>query len=934
MSAYVVKYRNSLKKEVAIVEPLWEEKRNYVRFNPAKHNIAYTCGGKYEEFVPYQRKYGNLSQSQLLDLIACAKANRWQALDLNRCGLSELPDELWDLPGLRMLYLGNRFYISNREKMNYLVSEDNRIAFLPRNIERLENLQVLSLEGNHLMNTGEPPLSMKKLIYLDAFDCGYSQFPNSFLIPTLRELAFNCQEKFLPEDFAVLTSLRELHLTNSEIIALPENIGALTQLKSLYLYGCNIQSLPASLSTISSLTRLELGDTPLAKAIPPEILKQSAKEIIQYILQQQSIAPKQFFNESKMVIVGQGHVGKTCLLNRLINDTYAENPSTEGIDISAWHFRRKNQDYKLNVWDFGGQEIYHSTHQFFLTERSLYLLVWDALAEEEYGRIDYWLKTIQSFAAQSPIIIVVNKCDKDIGRIRRIDKEDYQGRFPQIQDVFYVSCKDNTGIGKLRRCIKSLAIKLPLMKTAWLSSWMSVRRALEERSKRENFIPYQAYLEICASEDIGDEEALSLAKYLHDLGIVLFYHDAPLLKNLVILSSEWGTDAVYKVLDEQEQLLKGRNGILQIEDLPEIWTDKARYPQRLHPYLLTLMEKFQLTFRIHSASSTYLVAELLDNKAIDLGWKFPYGNTLSFRYKYDFIPAGVMTRFIVAINPYLATINEVNQCWRKGAYLRYRTAYALVRLYDSIEDRYIQIKVSGRSPRDRRDMLAKIRMVFEEINGQFSKIQIMELIPCICRQDCSFLFDFKTLLKAEQMGKSTIECHDSLENVSLSKILDGVELKMENQYGQPIIYNNNYNNNTPHFSNATTVSTVSSLSNAVAVTTEVRGWICEMQGGLNDLTDELAEKLGSQSEELEAQLKKAAAALEKLEKSGSKEDIQKSGAMNKLRRFLEECQDTESSTGKLLSGVKYAAGIARDLAGTYNKIAKWVALPQIPFADS
>lgn len=910
------------------MEPLWEGKRYYEHFNPAKHNISKTCGGRYEVFIPYHRKYGKLSQSQLLDLIAYAKANRWQALDLNCCGLSELPDELWDLPDLRMLYLGNRLYRYSGVGMGPQRCEDNHIAFLPRNIERLENLQVLNLKGNHLLDTGEPPLSMKCLIHLNAFDSGFSQFPDLLLIPTLRDLGFNCREKFLPENFVALTSLRGLYLTRSKIIALPENIGALTQLKELYLYGSDIQSLPASLSEISSLTSLGIEETPLAQTIPPEILKQSAKEIIHYVLQQQSSAPKQFFNESKMVIVGQGHVGKTCILNRLINNTYTENPSTEGIDISKWYFQDQDQEYKLNVWDFGGQEIYHSTHQFFLTERSLYLLVWDALAEEEYGRIDYWLKTIQSFAVESPIIIVVNKCDQDIGRIRRIDKEDYQSRFPQIKDVFYVSCKDDIGIGELRKYIESLAISLPLMKTTWLSSWMSVRQALEERSRHENFIPYQTYLEICASKDIGDDEALSLAKYLHDLGIILFYHDDPLLKNLVILSSEWGTDAVYKVLDEQEQLLKGRNGILRMEDLPKIWTDTARYPQRLYPYLLNLMEKFQLTFRIHSTPLTYLIAELLNNKAIDLGWEFAYGKTLSFQYEYDFIPAGVMTRFIVAINPCLETIDGVKQCWRKGAYLRYKTAYALVRLYDSITDRYVQIKVSGDNPRDRRDLLAKIRMTFEDINGQFSKIQITERIPCICSKDCRFMFEFKTLLKAELKGRSTIMCLGSLEDVPISKLLDGVELKMESQYG-PIIFNNN-----PSFSNTTTVSTVSSVSNTVAVTTEVRGWICEMQGGLNDLTDELEEKLGSQSEELDAQLKKAAAALEKLEKSETKEDIQKSGAMNKIRRFLEECQDPESSTGKLLSGVKYAAGIVKDLAGKYNKIAKWVALPQLPFGDS
>lgn len=41
-----------------------------------------------------------------------------------------------------------------------------------------------------------------------------------------------------------------------------------------------------------------------------------------------------------------------------------------------WPIRLKGEeDVRLHVWDFGGQEIMHATHQFFLTERSLYLLV-------------------------------------------------------------------------------------------------------------------------------------------------------------------------------------------------------------------------------------------------------------------------------------------------------------------------------------------------------------------------------------------------------------------------------------------------------------------------------------------------------------------------------------------------------------------------------
>ena len=96
------------------------------------------------------------------------------------------------------------------------------------------------------------------------------------------------------------------------------------------------------------------------------------------------------------------------------------------------------------------------------------------MAEEEYGRIDYWLKTIQSFAGDSPIILVVNKCDKNIGRYSRIDENDYIVRFPQIKTILYVSCKDNTGIKELKKCIKEISINLPLMKTTWLNTWMNV----------------------------------------------------------------------------------------------------------------------------------------------------------------------------------------------------------------------------------------------------------------------------------------------------------------------------------------------------------------------------------------------------------------------------------------------------------------------------
>lgn len=103
-----------------------------------------------------------------------------------------------------------------------------------------------------------------------------------------------------------------------------------------------------------------------------------------------------------------------------------------------------------------------------------------------------------------------------------------------------------------------------------------------------------------------------------------------------------------------------------------------------------------------------------------------------------------------------------------------------------------------------------------------------------------------------------------------------------------------------------------------------------LQGDFNDLKDEV----GSGSEFFNEQCEKASNALEELDACKTKDDIIKSGALKKIERFLKECNDPESEIGKLLAGIKYSAGIIKDLAGKYNKIAKWVALPQLPFGDA
>ncbi len=707
---------------------LWEPKENYESFDAHKSYALY----QKEKFLPYIRQYKGLERGELLSLIQDARRYRWQALDLSNCGLTELPDALWDLPDLRMLYLGNDFRSND---------PPNGLTDLSRDMEHLQNLQVLSLRKQMIRMEENTSLNLPNLVYLDLTGTGITQLPD-------------CAAKW--------TNLKELHLWGTGIAQLPDCAAKWTNLEGLYLSG-----------------------TPLIKKLPPEAQALRGQDLLRYILKTQSNAQRKFFHESKLVIVGQAQVGKSSLLKRLVHGTFTpEIPSTEGIQIEPWRFNRDGEEYRLNIWDFGGQEIYHSTHQFFLTEQTLYLLVWDALSEDEHGRVDYWLRTIQSLAGDSPIFIVINKCDDGIGRIKRVDWDDYRKRYPQIEGVYDVSCKDGRNINDLRDAIQTRAIKLPLMKKQWFSEWLRARTALETRAKTENHISYNEFRTICGKHGVSAEDIPTLAKYLHNLGIIMYYHDDVLLRNMVILSSEWGTDAVYKILDQQERCLKGRNGILYADqDLTDIWSDKERYPEEYHQHLLSLMGKFQLSFRITPTSNTYLIAELLESQAIERkDLPFAFGQTLSFRYDYDFMPAGIMTRFIVAAHEYLDTVNGVKQCWRKGAYLRDGATYARVVLCDSMPNRHILIQVSGGSPRERRELLTYIRKTLGKVNSPFEKLVITQMIPCICSEGCEYAFEYDYLLKAEAKGRDTVECQKSVEAIKLRKLLDGVEDTMPHRH--------------------------------------------------------------------------------------------------------------------------------------------------------
>ena len=166
-------------------------------------------------------------------------------------------------------------------------------------------------------------------------------------------------------------------------------------LASLLIEDESALSVGPSPTTLHDVLVQLAGFEPTIRRASPPIARQQAKRPL---------------NEGKLILVGRGEVGKTSLVRRLVDNNFRGDESkTQGINITAWPLRSDFDTFRLNIWDFGGQEIMHATHQFFLTERSIYLLVLNGREGGEDLDAEYWLKHIESFGGDSPVLVVQNK---------------------------------------------------------------------------------------------------------------------------------------------------------------------------------------------------------------------------------------------------------------------------------------------------------------------------------------------------------------------------------------------------------------------------------------------------------------------------------------------------------------------------------------------
>jgi len=533
----------------------------------------------------------------------------------------------------------------------------------------------------------------------------------------------------LPPEICELKQLTVLSLSNNQLTTLPREICELKQLTLLYLSNNQLTTLPREIRNLTKLEQLFLHDNPELN-IPQEILGPAWKDV--FIKGEKPASPRAILdyyfrtigkpkplNEAKLILVGPGEAGKTSIVKRLRDKGFNPKESTtHGIRITPWKAKLDQDEIRLNVWDFGGQEIMHATHKFFLTHRSLYLIVLDGRKGREDEDAEYWLKYIKTFGGGSPTIIVMNKQKLHPYDLNR---RGLQEKYPFIRSFIPTDCSRNrkNGIPELKRAIRDTLGKMPEVRTPFHETWFKIKKRLEKM--KQPFISFKDYQNICAELNEKEEQTQeNLAYYLNCLGIALNYRNDPRLNETSVLKPQWITKGIYRIINSGK--LKNTKGELRYSDLSRILLKKD-YPKNKYNFLLNLMRKFELCFEFHDAGEgrRFLVPELLDIQKPGLGEEFSPENCLNFRYEYKILPEGILPRFIVRTYPMSENLDR----WRTGVVLKWEGCRALVEADKS--ERQVVARVNGPKGRRRR-LLAVIRSNFDHIHFEMKEFKPEEWI--------------------------------------------------------------------------------------------------------------------------------------------------------------------------------------------------------------
>ncbi|XP_032596558.1 leucine-rich repeat serine/threonine-protein kinase 1 isoform X2 [Drosophila grimshawi] len=482
-------------------------------------------------------------------------------------------------------------------------------------------------------------------------------FPNLSML----DMTNNCLKE-IPASLHELSSLSVLNISgNVQISELPPHLGLLSRLWNLNTRGCLLQE-------------------PLRSMI--ESKKHKTMDIVGYL--KSIYEDAQPYARMKLMVVGSCGIGKTTLLDLLrqgvgnnsssassqrshrANENHwakrmgharstsrshrQANISTVGVDIGTWICEKRKratgcQAIVFRTWDFGGQKEYYATHQYFLSKRSLYLVLWK-ISDGHKGLAELlqWLGNIQARAPNSPVLIVGTHFDtvgesisaQQAEQLQQLIREKFIAipdaekiGLPRVIDSIEISCRTLHNIHLLANIIYDTAMQLrspgskdPLLLQKIPASYIALEDIVNviacnlRAAGRDPVLDAEQYrclvteqMRLHNYKSFRDAAELQQATtWCHENGILLHYDDAT-LRDYYFLDPQWLCDMLAHVVTVREINPFAPTGIMKLDDLQLLFRSVHAQGNGNRSYIVSLLNKFEVALTWDSR--TLLIPSLL-----------------------------------------------------------------------------------------------------------------------------------------------------------------------------------------------------------------------------------------------------------------------------------------------------------------------------------
>jgi serine/threonine protein kinase/GTPase SAR1 family protein len=456
---------------------------------------------------------------------------------------------------------------------------------------------VAEVDMNQLHFRDDIPEFFSKLVHTKVLRLGKNGLSEQNITPIVEMVGLTALDlsgnvlKTLPVALSKLKSLTSLDLSDNELDYLPRELPLnCTQLKHFDISENSLRALPFSLGLLAdNLKSFEAKSNPL-DSLPTDKGKRRPAAILSYLKKFQSGQPRSW-RRVRTFIVGQEGVGKTTLLKQLLKhntvvlkeqhnlsepnmelsyrSTTESNPgdkatppepSSGGIDMQTFEMRlavkgsSAKRKVEFRVFDLAGQESFYPQHQFFLGPGAVYVAVF-SLAERDFGRLEYWLRTIRlvgrTETSLKPSVIIVGthldaiEKNPDItdptGYLQttsaRIIKK--FSNTVTVRSIIYVSNKNKKGIDELRTALQERAEKEMSLRDGTPPAVVALDRLLTSLRAERKYLTWVEYASLATQFDVLDDQQLvNVTQHLAEAGTVVWFNQTN-LRELVFLDLVW-----------------------------------------------------------------------------------------------------------------------------------------------------------------------------------------------------------------------------------------------------------------------------------------------------------------------------------------------------------------------------------------------------------